>query len=147
MTKKERYFKLLLRVIGTAALFALVAVVMPYSWMNTIHQRLGLGELPPEPIVGYLARSTSAFYAFFGGLLWLISSDLRRYRLVLIYVGAATVVFGTILFIVDLREGLPLYWCLTEGPINTAFGVIIMFLSHKIPAQNMIEKPRDKSRG
>jgi hypothetical protein len=131
MTKKELYFKLLLRVIGTAALFALVAVVMPYSWMNTIHQRLGLGELSPEPIVGYLARSTSAFYAFFGGLLWLISSDLRRYRLVLIYVGAATVVFGTILFIVDLQEGLPLYWCLTEGPINTTFGIIILTLSRR----------------
>jgi hypothetical protein len=131
MTKKKRYFKLLLRVIGTAALFALVAVVMPYSWMNTIHQRLGLGELSPEPIVGYLARSTSAFYAFFGGLLWLISSDLRRYRLVLIYVGAATVVFGTILFIVDLQEGLPLYWCLTEGPTNTTFGIIILTLSRR----------------
>jgi len=39
--------------------------------------------------------------------------------------------FGAILFIVDLREDLPLYWCLTEGPINTAFGIIILALSRR----------------
>ena len=131
MTKQERSFKLFLRIIGTAALLALVAVVMPYSWMNAIHQWLGLGELPKEPIVGYLTRSTSAFYALFGGLLWVASFNLRRHRSVLIYVGAATIVFGVTLFIVDLLEGLPLYWSLTEGPINIAFGVIILFLSRR----------------
>jgi hypothetical protein len=138
MTGKERFLKLFLRISGSVALLALVAVFMPYSWMNAIHKWLGLGGLPNQPIVGYLARSTSAFYAFFGSLLWCLSFHLHRYRPVIHFVGAAMVVFGVILFIVDLREGLPLYWSLTEGPINTAFGVIIMFLSHKIPAQNTI---------
>ena len=69
MARYERSFKLFLRVVGTVALLAVVAVVMPYSWMDAVHQRLGMGKLPPEPIVGYLARSTSAFYAMLGGLL------------------------------------------------------------------------------
>jgi len=132
MTKQERLFKLFLRIIGTAALLALVAVTMPYSWMNAIHQWLGLGNLPKEPIVGYLARSTSAFYAFFGGLLWCVSFHLHRYRPLIRYIGAATIIFGAILFAVDLREGLPLYWSLAEGPINIAFGVAILVLSYRM---------------
>ena len=132
MTKQDRLFKLFLRIIGTAALLALVAVVMPYSWMNAIHQSLGMGRLPDQPVVGYLARSTSAFYAFFGGLLWLVSFDLRRHRPVLCYMGAATVLFGITLFAVDLLEGLPLYWSLFEGPINMVFGVVILTYSYRM---------------
>jgi len=134
MTKQERFFKLFLRIIGTAALLAIGAVIMPYSWMNVIHQWHGLGELPKEPIVGYLTRSTSAFYAFFGGLLWCVSFHLNRYRPVIHFLGAATIVFGATLSIVDLREGMPLYWTFTEGPINIVFGIIIFTLSRKKPA-------------
>jgi hypothetical protein len=132
MTKQERLFKLFLRVIGTAALFALIAVVMPYSWMNAIHQWLGLGQLPAEPIVGYLARSTSAFYAMLGALLWVVSFDLVRHRLILRFLGGAIIVFGGMLLIVDFVEGMPLWWSLWEGPINMAFGTIILILSNRI---------------
>lgn len=97
MTKQERLFKLFLRIIGTVALLALVAVVMPYSWMNATHQWLGMGQLPSEPIVGYLARSTSTFYAFLGGLMWLVSFDLHRHRIVLYYLGVVIVIFGAAL--------------------------------------------------
>jgi len=132
MTKQNRFFKLFLRIIGTAALFAVIAVVMPYSWMNAIHGWLGLGRLPSEPIVGYLARSTSAFYAIFGGLLWILSFDLHRYRTVLCYVGAVTIVFGAALLVVDLLEGMPLYWTLSEGPPTVVIGVLILVLSCRI---------------
>jgi len=132
MTKQERLFKLFLRIIGTAALFALVAVVMPYSWMNGIHQWLGMGQLPAEPIVGYLARSTSAFYALLGALLWVVSFDLRRHRLILRFLGVAIIVFGIMLLVVDFVEGMPLWWSLWEGPINMAFGTIILILSNRI---------------
>jgi hypothetical protein len=131
MTEKERFFKLFLRISGSVALLALVAVFMPYSWMNIIHQQLGLGELPNQPIVGYLARSTSAFYAFFGSLLWCLSFHLNRYRPVVHFLGAMVIVFGVIILIIDLREGLPLYWSLTEGPINIALGAIIFILSRR----------------
>ncbi|MCP4259310.1 MAG: hypothetical protein GY774_17640 [Planctomycetes bacterium] len=132
MTKQEYFFKLFLRIIGTTALFAIVAVVMPYSWMNATHKWLGMGELPSEPIVGYLARSTSAFYAILGGLFWLVSFDLNRHRLVLGYLGIVIVIFGAALFIIDLLEGMPLSWSLTEGPFNLIFGVVIFVLSYRI---------------
>jgi len=130
--KQEYFLKLLLRVIGTAGLFAIVAVVMPYSWVNAIHNSLGMGELPSEPIVGYLARSTSAFYALLGGLFWVVSFDLHRHKLVLCYLGVVIVIFGAALFIIDLLEGMPLHWSLTEGPFNLIFGVVILIMSYRV---------------
>jgi hypothetical protein len=131
MTEPDRLFKVFLRIMGTAALLAVVAVVMPYSWMNAIHQWLGMGVLPADPVVGYLARSTSAFYALLGALLWVVSFDLRRHRLVLCYLGFAIVAFGGMLLAVDFVEAMPLWWRLWEGPINITFGVVILFLSRR----------------
>ena len=91
-----------------------------------------MGRLPAEPVVGYLARSPSALYALLGGLLWLGSFDLRRNHLVLCYLGGVFISFGMILFVVDLVEGLPLFWRLGEGPLDAAFGIVILWLSYRI---------------
>ena len=135
MAEQDRLFKLFLRIIGTAALFALVAVVMPIFWMNAIHEGLGMGPLPDEPIVGYLARSTSAFYAFIGGLLWLASFDLRRYRPVLCYIGAAIIIFGAVLFVVDLLGGMPLFCTFIISNLFIIMGIIIFTHSYRRAAE------------
>jgi hypothetical protein len=132
MTNQKRFIKLFLRVIGSVSGLAVFAVVMPYCWMNAIHQWLGMGKLPDEPIVGYLARSTSAFYALLGGLLWTVSFHLHRNRLVLRYLGVAIIFFGIVLFVVDMVEGMPLFWKISEGPISVIFGVVILWFSHRI---------------
>ncbi len=131
-THSEQLLKLLLRFLGTTSLFALVFVVAPYSWLDSIHSSLGMGQLPNKPVVGYLARSTSAFYALLGGLFWIVSFDLERHRLVLRYLGAAITLFGAALLVIDWWEGLPFLWKVWEGPFLMAFGLAIFFLSRKI---------------
>ena len=131
-TRSTRVLKILLRLIGTSSLFALIFVVAPRSWMISIHAWLGMGQLPEAPVVGYLARSTSAFYALLGGLLWVVSFDLSRHRLVLIYLGATVAVFGVVLLVVDWLEGMPLSWTVWEGPFVTGFGLAVLFLMRAI---------------
>ena len=116
------------------SLLALIFVVAPEAWMVAIHAALGLGRLPDAPIVGYLARSTSAFYAIEGGLFWVISFDLVRYRPVARYLGATTALFGVVLLVVDWLEGLPLSWTLWEGPFVCLFGLAVLWLSARIDA-------------
>ena len=116
----------LLRIIGTASGLAVFAVVLPYDWMNRGHIWLGLGTLPPVPIVGYLARTLSAFYAFYGGLVWTLSFDTTRHRSIIQYVGLATLAFGGILLAVDWTEGLPFYLRLLEGPVAIVYGALII---------------------
>jgi hypothetical protein len=141
MTNQKRFIKLFLRIMGSVSGLAVFAAVMPYCWMDAIHQWLGMGKLPDEPIVGYLARSTSAFYALLGGLLWTVSFRLHRNRLVLRYLGVAMVLFGIALFVVDLVEGMPLFWKICEGPISVIFGVVILWFSHRVK-QMSLEKNR-----
>jgi hypothetical protein len=132
MTWPERILRFLIRYLGVVALFALVAVFMPYSWMNYIHRALGMGILPAEPIVGYLARSLSLFYALMGGLLLVCSFDLHRHRAVLCYTGAAFVVFGMVMWGVDFVEGMPGFWKRGEGPIVIVFGAAILILALRL---------------
>jgi hypothetical protein len=128
----EQILKLILRLVGTTSLFALVFVAAPQSWMEAIHSRLGMGRLPDAPVVGYLARSTSAFYALLGGLFWVISFDPGRHRQVLIYLGAALASFGAVLLVVDRSTGMPFFWTIWEGPYVTALGVAIFILSRSV---------------
>ena len=132
MSNHERFLQLFLRIIGTTSLTAAFFVFVPGAWMDAIHQQLGLGELPDAPIVGYLARSTSAFYAMLGGLLWVMSFDLRRHRVVLRYLGFALILFGLALFVIDWQAGLPLWWRFWEGPIVCVFGIVILRLSSRL---------------
>ena len=135
MTSKhtqDRLLQVLLRIVGTAGLMAIPFVMVPYSWMDAIHQGLGMGKLPDAPIVGYLARSASAFYAILGGLLWTVSFDLRRHRLVLGYIGVAVVLFGVAMLAVDFGQGMPIWWSLAEGPFNVAFGAVFLWLCWRL---------------
>jgi len=137
VTRSERALKALLRIAGSAALLAIFAVFMPYSWMDAVHRRLGMGRLPTAPIVGYLARSTSAFYAILGGLLWLVSFDLWRYRTLLGYLGAALAAFGAVWIGVDFAEGMPSFWTWQEGPIVVAMGSGILVLRRGVPKSDV----------
>ena len=128
----EKALVSILRIIGGVSLLAAIFVFVPYSWMNAIHQMLGMGVLPSDPIVGYLARSTSAFYALLGGLLLVLALDVRRYKTVLTYLGIASSFFGLILLCVDWIEGLPLLWKIWEGPFVFLVGAAIFLLSHRV---------------
>ena len=109
-------------------LLALVFVVAPRAWMEEIHIWLGLGVFPDTPIVWYLARSTSAFYAMMGGLYWLASYDMGRQRRLLLFFGWWTVVLGVMLSGIDLWVGLPLSWTLSEGPVVILMGAAMLYL-------------------
>lgn len=129
----EALLRLVLRLEGSVALLALLAVVMPHAWMDATHHWLGLGPLPDAPIVGYLARSLSAFYALFGALLWWLSFDLQRHRSTIGFLAGATIGFGAILLGIDWAEGLPLAWKLFEGPWVMLLGAVIGWLARSLP--------------
>lgn len=137
MKRRVLALRLLLRYVGTVSLLAAFAVFMPYEWMNAIHRAVGLGPLPGQPIVGYLARTLSAFYALLGGLLWVVSFDLHRHRSVLIYLGIAFVAFGAIALWVDFSEGMPWFWRVMEAPIVVTFGSVILWQSIRLRAPSM----------
>jgi hypothetical protein len=129
MTRRAKELVFLLRLLGVSGLFALVAVFMPVSWMVATHRWLGLGEMPTDPVVEYLARSLSAFYALLGALLLVVASDLERYRPLVRFLAVAVVLMSVVLTGVDLAAGMPWWWTAFEGPPGIGLGALMHFLA------------------
>lgn len=142
MNKSEIAIVVILRVVGIGGLFAIPAIFLPYSWMNAIHQFLGLGELPHAPIVDYLARSLSAFYAVMSAIILFVSCDVRRYRGLLKLWAILVIAVGCALLGIDLHAGLPLSWTISEGPPTIVVGLIVLWLQRNVVVAGTIGQER-----
>jgi hypothetical protein len=141
----ERTLVVLLRVTAAVMISAIVPAVMPLSWMDATHRWLGMGPLPRGPVVEYLARTLSAFYAFHGALLWIFAGDVGRYRPALRFMFGAALVFGAGVLLVDARAGLPLRWILAEGPFVMALSAAALRLLSRLPAEKADDQaPRSR---
>ncbi|TWU42388.1 hypothetical protein [Novipirellula artificiosorum] len=136
MNRSERAIVITMRLIAGCGLFAIPAIFFPYSWMNAIHEFMGLGVLPDVPIVSYLARSLSAFYAIVSTITLFISSDIRRYRSLVKLMAIIVIAMGCVLLGIDLIAGMPTSWTLSEGPPTIAIGLVVLWLQRNISAES-----------
>lgn len=135
-TPGHRLLIILLRVVGVLSCTAIVATVMPTSWIVATNDWLGLGAFPDAPITQYLARSISALYAVFGALLIIVSTDVRRYAPIISFFAYACLVFGAVLTCIDALIGMPRRWTLLEGPSTFVLGVVILLLVRRVDGSN-----------
>ncbi|MBM4041618.1 MAG: hypothetical protein FJ290_24225 [Planctomycetes bacterium] len=127
-TTAERLLVLLLRMVGGMECLAIFPALMPRTWMALVHEHIGLGPFPEGPVVEYLARSLSALYAVNGGLMLVVSTDVRRYAALVTFSAAAAVAAGLLVLVTDLSVGMPWWWTAGEGPFLMAFGVVLLTL-------------------
>jgi hypothetical protein len=132
MSWAEKTLVVLLRLSAAMLLFALVPACMPFQWMVVIHRALGMGELPDMPVVGYLTRSLSAFYAMHGALILYVSFDVRRHLPVIRFLAVLAVAFGAGMLVLDAAVGVPLLWTLGEGPFVVALGAVLLWLAGQV---------------
>ena len=122
----------LLRVMGFLPLLAIVAVVMPTSWMEAGAQWTGVGSFPDTPLTQYLARSLSAIYVLLGALVLYIARDVRRYLDLIVFVGWLTIGLGVILTALDFSIGMPAMWSWGEGPPTVVIGWAFIWLAGRV---------------
>jgi hypothetical protein len=91
----------------------------------------GVGEMPTGPVVEYLARSLSAFYAIMGALCLVVAADLDRYRPLVRFLGVAFALMSVVLLGVDLAAGMPWWWSASEGPGGVVFGALLFVLARR----------------
>jgi hypothetical protein len=121
----------LLRFVGAITLLAYIAVVMPRRWMEASHTALGLGEMPPGPLVDYMIREASYFYGASGVLLLIMSLDVPRYRPLIQFTGVSFLLAGPIFAAIDISAGMPWLWTLSDGLGCAAFGGGVLWLLWK----------------
>jgi hypothetical protein len=126
-----RHLVLFMRLYGAVAAMAIVAVFMPRAWMASAHVAIGLGDFPDGSIVVYLARSTSAFYALLGVLLWFMSFEPARYLRLIRGVAILGIAAGPLLFIMDTNLLMPPMWRLSEGPMVVVISAILLALQSR----------------
>jgi hypothetical protein len=125
----RRLLIVLLRLGAVITGLAFLTLPMPVATMVSVHRWLGLGELPPGPIVEYLARSVSALYGFHGVLLFLLSTNVDRFAPIIRFIAVMNVLFGTILIAIDVKAGLPALWIAFEGPPLVLTGLALWLLN------------------
>jgi hypothetical protein len=69
------------------AVTAVVPMVMPFAWMQSVNDSLGLEPLADTPLTQYLTRSLSGAYALLGALTIYVGLDVRRYRRLIVVIG------------------------------------------------------------
>lgn len=100
----------LLRLAGSVEILAFFAVVMPRSWMEVSHSWLGLGEMPGGPIIMFMIRQASYAYGMHGVSLWVLASDVVRFRALVLLNGIAYLLAAPVFFWIDFTSGMPWFW-------------------------------------
>lgn len=126
---RRRLLVWLLRLAGISLLLAWPNVFLPTGWMASTHAFLGLGAFPASPLVEYLTRSIAALYGVHGGVFLIASTDLARYRPLILYLGVMNVAFGGLVLGIDLHAGMPAWWTWVEGPSILAMGLAVLGLT------------------
>lgn len=121
----------LLRLSGAATCTACFAVFLPNDWMDSIHARVGLGELPKAPIVEYMARTLAAMYFAHGVMVLAASTKVDKFWGFVGLIGFINALLGTTFLVVDMKSKMPWYWTLFEGPPIAVLGFILILVWHR----------------
>jgi hypothetical protein len=125
---RERLLSWLLRLAGLTEVLAFVAVIMPRAWMEVSHSWLGMGEMPGGPLIMFMIRQASYTYGMHGISLWILASDVDRFRLLILFNAVAFLLAGPVFFLIDYTAGMPLWWTLTDGPGCGVLGGVLLWL-------------------
>jgi hypothetical protein len=128
----ERWLAGLLRVVGGVCLLALIPLCMPREWIDAGHRRLGWGPFPDAPVAEYLARSVSGLSAFYGGLLVVLSFDVRRYAPVIRYQAAGIMLLSASGVVVGRWAGMPLWSVGGDALACWAYCVPMLALARRV---------------
>ncbi len=130
-TDREVWLAWLLRLAGSFEILAFVAVVMPRSWMEISHSWLGLGVMPEGSVLMFLIRQASYCYGMHGISLWLLASDVKRFRPLIMLNGLSFLLAGPIFFVIDYTAGMPMWWTLGDGGSCGLLGLAILLLGRE----------------
>lgn len=122
---------IVLRIHAVVLLLALVPMLIPFEWMNVIHQSLGMGDLPRGPIVEYLTRSLSLVYALHGAVCLLLTLDIPKYLPLIRQIAVVHFLFGVVITGIDLYSTMPIFWTIGEGPMIAFFAVFVFVFCGK----------------
>ena len=129
--KSDRLLSGILRLAGTVELLAFFSVVMPRSWMVASHSWLGMGAMPDGPLIMFMIRQASYAYGMHGVSLWLLASDVKRYRTLILFNGISFLIAAVVFALIDYSAGMPGWWTIADGIGCAGFGAAVLWLCYQ----------------
>jgi len=126
----------ILRLVAAAEMLAFIAAFMPRSWMEAGHRWLGLGEMPDGPLVNFIVRQTSFTWGLHGVALWLIATDVVRYRPLVILTGLGFLAAAPAFVWFDASAGMPWSWIASDGGACFVVGALLLWLEWRAGRQS-----------
>ena len=126
---RQRLLSWLLRLTGSFEILAFFAVLMPRSWMEVSHAWLGLGVMPGGPIIMFMIRQASYTYGMHGISLWVLASNVDRFRPLVILNGIGYLLAAPVFFVIDHTAGMPLWWTVEDTSGCALLGAALLWLS------------------
>jgi hypothetical protein len=111
----RRLQALVLRLVGTIEVLAFAAVIMPHACMQAGYAWLGRGEMPPGPVFDSVMRQVSFTYGMHGIGMWVIASDVTRYRPMVVLAAIGYLAAGPAFLLIDIVVGMPGSWLAGNG--------------------------------
>jgi hypothetical protein len=96
-----------LRFLAICELLIFSITFMPESWLAWFHARLGLGHLPDSVFLRYLIHGATLCQGAIGASLWIMASDVTRYRPLVIATAVALIAASPSFFVIDSISGMP----------------------------------------
>jgi hypothetical protein len=109
-------------------LLAFGAAFMPRAWMEANYARLGVGDIPSGPVFDSVMRQVSITYGLHGIGLWVIASDVVRYRPLVILTCLGYLAAGPVFVAVDVMNEMPRSWILGNGGSCALIGLLLGLL-------------------
>jgi hypothetical protein len=106
---------LVLRLVGAVEVLAFGAVVLPYDWMQVGYAWLDRGEMPSGPVFDSVMRQVSFSYGMHGVGMWVIASDVARYRPMVVLAAIGYLAAGPAFLLIDFIVDMPGSWLAGNG--------------------------------
>ena len=102
---------------------------MPRSWMEASHTWLGLGQMPEGSVLMFLIRQASYTYGMHGVSLWVIATDVERFRALVLLNGITYLLAAPIFFTIDYSAGMPMWWAVGDSTGCGLVGATLLCLT------------------
>lgn len=102
-------------------------MIFPRLVLEKFHWLLGLGKLPDSILLRYLGAGGAFVYGVQGLLLWMIASDVAKYRALVLFAAWTYIVASPVFWFIGARTGMPGWWAAIDTISCLAAGSLLLW--------------------
>jgi len=117
-----------LRFIAIVQLLTFGLCFLPKSSFADLYAWTGLGHMPHLPFLDYVIRGASYCQGAIGLLLWVIATDVIRYRPLVVITGVIYLVGAPVFYLIHASAGMPHWWAVMDTVSCFFVGAVLLTL-------------------